>query len=124
VLERILVESGYRVDVACTASEALRLLEVHGGRVDLVLSDVVMPQGMSGGDLAMALRASYPQVKILLTSGYSPDVVRSRAVVDMGVRFLQKPYSAQQLLSEVRAVLDQPSVGRISPIPQPVLPTR
>jgi two-component system cell cycle sensor histidine kinase/response regulator CckA len=107
VLQRILTSCGYDVKVARTAAEALSTLGNARGEVDLVVTDVVMPDGMSGCELAEKLRAEHPAVRILLTSGYSTDVLQSRVIAQPEVSFLQKPYSAEQLLSKVREVLDR-----------------
>ena len=88
---------------ALNGRDALEIL--RGGRsVDLVFSDVVMPEGMNGYQLAAAARAIDPRIKILLTSGYSAG---HRPGHDPSLPLLHKPYTRAQLAAQIRAVLDQ-----------------
>ena len=100
--ERVLAGHGYRVTVAANGADALAALEADAAPVDLVLSDVVMPR-MGGVELARRLAAVRPGLRVLLVTGYAPDVAA-------GPRFalLPKPYTADELLRRVREVLDQP----------------
>ncbi len=85
--------------------EALKVWDRHAGQIDLLLTDMVMPEGMSGRELAAKLKACKPDLKILYTSGYSSDVMGG----DLGVRdtmFLQKPYPPPLLAKTVRECLD------------------
>ncbi len=86
MLQRI----GYHVLAAATPAEALRLAEAHSGDIDLLMTDVVMPD-MNGRDLANALRALYPGLKCLFMSGYTANVIAHRGVLDEGVHFIQSP---------------------------------
>ena len=100
---RCWTRSGYKVFAAPNGDEALRLLEEHGGEIDLLLTDVVMP-GMSGPDLARAASRLEPSLRILFTSGYTsqPD----EAFDDPDVAFIGKPFSPQALVAKVQEVLD------------------
>jgi two-component system, cell cycle sensor histidine kinase and response regulator CckA len=100
---RGLRRSGYHVEQAANADEALRLL--LNQRFDLLITDVVMP-GMNGRELADAVRRSQPAIKVLYTSGYTDDAVIRRGVVRDEVEFLPKPYTALALLGKVRGMLD------------------
>ncbi len=95
---------GYRVLVAADGVEALRLCESHPDAIDLVATDVIMP-GLDGKELARRLQALRPSLKVLFMSGYTDQVLREGSwTSDMG--FVQKPFSPNEFLSEVRRVLD------------------
>jgi len=102
---RVLVRAGFRVIEASAPSEAMRLAEAHGREIQLVLSDVVMPE-MSGPSLVAKLAPLLPGVRVLFISGYNDDEVIGRGLADPGVALLQKPFSAQQLVERVREALD------------------
>ena len=101
----ILTRFGYRVISARNAGEALLLCEQPPEKIDLLLTDVVMPQ-MSGPELARRLRHVRPQLKILFMSGYTDDMVLRHGVEESAVAFLQKPITPQTLATKVRQVLD------------------
>ncbi|HKO49631.1 MAG TPA: response regulator [Polyangiaceae bacterium] len=107
VVMSILLKHGYHVMPAQHAGEALLLCESHSGTIDLLLTDVVMPQ-MSGPELAKRLSSSRPQMKVLCMSGYTDDSVVRHGVLESGVAFLQKPVTPASLARKVREVLDQP----------------
>ena len=102
---RILLSSGYRVLQASTAEEALSLLEDHKGPLDLLLTDVVLPK-MNGRVLAERIRTERPGLRILLTSGYSDDVILQTRLRDHHWALLPKPFSREGLLKKVRDTLD------------------
>ncbi|HSJ55761.1 MAG TPA: PAS domain S-box protein [Anaerolineae bacterium] len=106
IARAMLQELGYRVLAAGTPGEALLLAESRTAEIDLLITDVVMPE-MSGRDLAKSLSEIKPALRILFTSGYTGDVIAHRGVLDKGVHFLQKPFSIEDLASKVREVLDQ-----------------
>jgi PAS domain S-box-containing protein len=107
----ILEMQGYVVLVAAEAREALRLSEGHAGRIDLLLTDVVMP-GMSGRELAVQLAKRRPELGVLYMSGYAADAIASHGVLEPEIMLLQKPYSPAALAHKVREVLDALTVGR------------
>ena len=96
---------GYTVLEAETAAAALEILAASP-TVDLVFSDVVMPGGMSGSDLAQVVRKSYPSIKVLLSSGYSRHAGIETAAIDGDTPWLQKPYRMADLAQRMRQVLD------------------
>ena len=98
-------ERGYTVVEAGDGEEGLRAAQQHKGKIDLVLTDVVMP-AMGGKEMAVALRASRPDLKVLFTSGYSEEVIGEHGVARRGKNFLQKPFLAASLARHVREVLD------------------
>jgi CheY-like chemotaxis protein len=103
----ILQDCGYQVLDAGCGAEALQVWELNSGRIDLVLSDVVMPGGMSGRELAERLLASRPQLRIIFTSGYNVEETNTDFFRQDGAAFLQKPYTRADLAKAVRECLDK-----------------
>jgi PAS domain S-box-containing protein len=106
---RLLRSHGYRVQETASGREALERWPDRAAETDLLLTDVVMPGGVTGFDLAERLRAQKPNLKVILMSGYSRDGAARRAVSFEGPnnRFIQKPYRVRDLLVAVRQVLDE-----------------
>jgi len=105
VAARVLLNQGYTVIQARNGLEALTLLEELGETVDLVLTDVVMPD-MGGLALAEQLRARRPELKLIYMSGYAKGDKLEPGTAEFGDFFLQKPFSAENLVLKVRGVLD------------------
>ncbi len=101
----ILEGMGYTVIAAGTPGEAIRLARDHQGRIDLLMTDVVMPE-MNGRDLAGNIMSIYPDIKRLFMSGYTTNVIAHHGVLDQGVHFLQKPFSLGDLSGKVREALE------------------
>jgi CheY-like chemotaxis protein len=101
---------GYRVLVAASGAEALGVAAPPTERIDLLVTDVIMP-GMSGREVALLLGPAHPHMKVLFVSGYPDESIVHHGVLDPGVAFLQKPFTAQTLAQKVRAVLDAPRDG-------------
>jgi two-component system, cell cycle sensor histidine kinase and response regulator CckA len=108
---RALRSHGYRCLEAEGASEALRMLEHDGERVDLVITDVVMP-GISGGGLGDRLALLRPDLPVLYTSAYVDEDVIGRGLLEQGRPFLQKPCTPRELARKVREVLDGAASAR------------
>jgi CheY-like chemotaxis protein len=102
---------GYRVVEARHGEEALRLCTDGQRAVDLVVTDVVMPQ-MNGRELAERLSALRPGLKVLYVSGYTDDAIVRLGVLEASTPFLHKPFTPQALARKVREVLDQGQQGR------------
>lgn len=104
IVERTLVQAGYRVVVATSGDEALELSDSEAG-FDLLLTDVVMP-GLSGWELGKRLGERWPGLRVLYISGYTEDVINDDGVAGLGAPFLQKPFLPVDLLAAVRKLLD------------------
>ncbi len=105
VTRRILDRHGYHVIEAEDGMDAIRLAGTFPGPLDLLLTDVVMPQ-ILGKDVAEAIRAVRPEVKVLYMSGYARPVLAGTGTLEAGVNLLEKPFSEAVLLTAVREVLD------------------
>ena len=101
-------ELGYRVIEAHDGPSALRLLE-RQLRVDLLFTDVVLPGGMTGAQVAAQARALRPAMKVLFTTGYARNAIIHHGRLDKGVQLISKPFSLAELAAKVRDVLDQRS---------------
>ena len=106
-VQRCLTGLGYRLLEAATGVAALRIWQDHQQQIDLLVSDLVMPDGMSGKELGEQLRLNKPELKIIFVSGYSADLLTGDIQRDPRVKFLAKPFPAQTLAQTVRASLDQ-----------------
>ncbi len=100
----MLQNQGYQVLAAATPGEALQLAETYAGVIDLLLTDVVMPE-MNGRDLAKNLLDSNPGIKRLFMSGYTASVIAHHGVLAEGVQFIQKPFTMRDLIAAVKAAL-------------------
>jgi two-component system, cell cycle sensor histidine kinase and response regulator CckA len=109
LVAEILESSGYAVMQAGDGPSALELLRRHSGKLDLLLTDVVMP-GMSGPEVAQAVTSMRPGTQVLYTSGYTDSAIGHHGVLEPGIAFLQKPFSADDLTRKVRVLLDEASV--------------
>jgi PAS domain S-box-containing protein len=102
--QRLLELQGYQVLAAATAGEAIQLAESHVGAIDLLLTDVVMPE-MNGRELAKNILKVHPGLKRLFMSGYTSNVIAHHGILDEGVHFLQKPFALADLSASVRQAL-------------------
>ena len=105
---RLLTGFGYRIREAPDATTALRLL-AHDERVDLLFTDVVLANGMSGPELVREARRIRPALKVLFMSGHVRDTAAFREELERNSRFIGKPFSKQDLAEALRAIFDDAS---------------
>jgi PAS domain S-box-containing protein len=101
----ILSKQGYTVLSAITTAEAIRLAEVNSDGINLLITDVIMPE-MNGKELTQKLQSLYPSLKSLYMSGYTADSIAKHGALEEGVNFIQKPFSVPVFATKVREVLD------------------
>ena len=102
---RILQDQGYKVLEGMNPTDAIRIGERHKDSIDLLLTDVVLPE-MSGRKVAEHLAFLRPGMKVLYMSGYTDDSVVRHGVLEANTAFLQKPFTPESLARKVREVLD------------------
>jgi len=113
---RILEDNGYRVLDAASGQDAELIFAKHRGSIDLLVTDVLMP-GLSGPDLFLRLAADDPGLKVVYISGYAPETMVRQFGLDSSRPYVQKPFTANQLVSTVRSVLDGRDLA--SPVGRP-----
>jgi nitrogen-specific signal transduction histidine kinase/CheY-like chemotaxis protein len=111
--QEMLEAMGYRVIAASNGADALERAAAHPGRIDLLLTDVVMPR-LGGRELAERLSEARPGLRIIFMSGYTADTMLRQGIADTGGPFLQKPFTGQVLARKIRETLDGPA-----PLPLP-----
>jgi CheY-like chemotaxis protein len=104
----LLTNDNYRVIEAHTGGEGLRKAEQAEGGIDLLLSDMLLPE-LSGYDLAVRLREMFPEIRIILMTGYVEGEIVQRCVEELNAAFLDKPFQPSQLRQVVRDALTAPS---------------
>ncbi len=109
LVRAILTSRGYTVLSARLPQEAERISETHQGKIDLLLTDVIMP-GMSGAELSKRIARRIPGIKVLFMSGYIDDSVVRHGISENETAFLQKPFTPLSLAKKVREVLDGAAV--------------
>ncbi|MFZ5565316.1 MAG: PAS domain S-box protein, partial [Thermodesulfobacteriota bacterium] len=103
---KMLAGMGYTVLATPGPKAALELAQRHTGPIDLLITDVVMPE-MSGRELAEKLETVHPGLRVLYMSGYTANVIAHRGILDEGVRFIQKPFNKRDLARKVREALEK-----------------
>lgn len=101
-----LQQSGYLVLEADNGKEAIKLIEKDKPKIDFLITDIIMPE-MNGHELAEIVKREYPDIFVLFTSGHTDRHIVHQSALNEGVSFLQKPYSATQLNTKVREILDE-----------------
>jgi CheY-like chemotaxis protein len=108
LVSEMLQRLGYRILPAAGGVDAIHLFEQHRGSIDLLVTDVIMPQ-MSGRELAQRLKLQQPSLKVLYISGYTDDMLAHHGVLESNVFLLQKPFAPDELAKKLREVLDTPA---------------
>ncbi len=101
MLERL----GYTVMSANRPNAAIKIAEEHKGHIDLLMTDVIMPE-MNGKDLADEILILHPEAKCLFMSGYTADMIGQQVLLEKGFLFIQKPFSKRDIAEKIREVLD------------------
>ncbi len=101
LVRKVLERSGYDVIESSSGLKALELWTRTKPQVDLLLTDMVMPDGISGMQLAEKLKSQNPKLKIIFTTGYSAELMGNDFEIKEGVNFLQKPYPPQRLVQTI-----------------------
>ena len=110
--QMMLKKMGYQVLAAGTPSEAIRIASQYAGNIDLLISDVIMPE-MNGRELSARLLTLYPEMKRIFMSGYTADVIAHHGVLEEDTHFLQKPFSINDLRSKIKNVLGEKNAIQI-----------
>jgi DNA-binding NtrC family response regulator len=111
VIERILTNNGYKVISAGNGRAAIEAAGLHPGDIDLLLTDVVMPQ-MQGNELAKLIAVGRPRLRVLFMSGYAQPALGDAGTLEPGAILLEKPFTEPTVLALVRRVLeDQPTAS-------------
>jgi CheY-like chemotaxis protein len=110
LMKRALTSFGYNVLQASNGEEALDVCERHEGPIHIMLTDVVMPK-MSGRELAELLGPRYPDMKVLYMSGYTDNAIVHHGMLEEGIEFIHKPFTADNIALRVREVLDTSGSG-------------
>jgi CheY-like chemotaxis protein len=106
LVSKVLERSGYAVIESSSGVAALELWSKSKPHIDLLLTDMVMPDGISGLQLAETLKLQNPGLKVIFTTGYSAELMGKDFQIKEGVNFLQKPYPPQKLVQTVRNGLE------------------
>ncbi len=106
--KKLLERQGYRVFEAGSGREGLAVWEQHQHEIDLLLTDMIMPGGWTGRELAERIRTQKPEIKIIYSTGYSPELFSQDMLLKEGLNFLAKPYLPNHLIETVRRCLDNP----------------
>ncbi|MCB0210178.1 MAG: PAS domain-containing protein [Anaerolineae bacterium] len=104
---RILTDKGYTVLTASNGREALTIVDQYNQTIDLLITDVILPEGMNGVQTATILVKQYPKLKVLYISGYTDNVIIHYGVLDSGLFFLEKPFTPKALLLKIRELLNE-----------------
>ncbi|MFP4038002.1 MAG: ATP-binding protein, partial [Desulfobacteraceae bacterium] len=103
--QKMLEKLGYTVLTGSTPGEAIELAEGNSARIDLLMTDVVMPE-MNGKDFAQRLRARHPDLKVLFMSGYPASIISNQGQLEEDINFLEKPFSMSEMALKVREALE------------------
>ncbi|MDZ7831485.1 MAG: response regulator [Desulfobacterales bacterium] len=101
----MLEKPGYKVLASNSVHKALTLIKAQGGAIDLLITDVIMPE-INGRDFATQANSLYPDMKTLFMSGYTSNVIVRHGILEEGVRYIQKPFSITELAIKVRKAVE------------------
>ena len=110
LVNKILRQFGYSVLEADSGITALKVYKQNKDKIHLLLTDMVMPDGMTGRELAEIVQFDQPEIKVIFTSGYNAEIVGKDFELNDGLNFLQKPYHPKKLAKAVRDCLDSVAV--------------
>ncbi|GIJ44088.1 hypothetical protein Val02_09740 [Virgisporangium aliadipatigenens] len=110
ITDRILTRAGYHVLTASGGEQAIRLAQTHPGPIHLLLTDVIMPK-MTGNEVAARIQAIRPEIPVLYMSGYAEPVLTENGTLPDGVTIVEKPFTSRELLTRVRAFVQQPAAA-------------
>jgi DNA-binding NtrC family response regulator len=105
----ILINKGYDVLSTTSPKEALRLCDEHAGKIDMLITDLIMPE-MNGRELSDELFSRFPGIKVLYMSGYTTNIIPNHGILKEGFNFIQKPFSLNALLVAVRKALNEVAI--------------
>jgi DNA-binding NtrC family response regulator len=108
--KRILERAGYSVITASNGREALAIHERHDAKIDLLLTDMIMPE-MNGRELVARIRERDPEVAVLVMSGYTEQTSISQSLVESGSVFIQKPFTPESLTAKVRSAISSAAMA-------------
>jgi PAS domain S-box-containing protein len=106
MMKRMLQRMGYSTISTSSPSEAIKLAKESTEKIDLLISDIIMPE-MNGKDLAERIKRIYPEMRVLFMSGYTADVIAHHGILDEGVCFMQKPFTRDQLAEKLKVALEK-----------------
>ena len=106
VVREMLEQFGYTILTTDNSTEALVLLDQNSGDVDLLITDVVMPE-MNGKELYERALEKKPDIKVIYMSGYLDDIIANHGILEHGVKFIQKPFTIQSLLTKIREAVEE-----------------
>ena len=109
-MKTVLGRKGYQILDAGNGAEAIQVWEQHRDQIALLFTDMMMPGGMTGLDLAAMMRQTRPDLKVIVTSGYSTDLLQPGAGLPESIRYMAKPYIPDTLVQAIRDCLDQNSL--------------
>ncbi|HWQ26425.1 MAG TPA: response regulator [Chlorobaculum sp.] len=105
ICKLILEDKGYRVLAASSPDEAIRIAVEYPGKIELLLTDVIMPE-MNGRELSIGISTLHPHIGIMYMSGYAANMFEDRGVFE-GVNFIHKPFSIRELTAKIQNLLDR-----------------
>ena len=113
LLGRLLEKAGFQVTLARNGAEGIRLADAHQGRIELIVTDLMMP-GMTGCEMVKHIQQRRPDVRVLYLSGYTESTLECDGLLQGGANFLQMPFSATELAQRIRELLNASKLSETS----------